>query len=37
VDLAQNYAFLADIWTQTRDLPHGTPVRLVVGPNPRRH
>ena len=34
VDLAQNYAFLADIWAQTKDVPDGTPVRLVVGPDP---
>jgi Domain of unknown function (DUF1851) len=24
IDLAQNYAFLADIWSQTRDMPDGT-------------
>jgi hypothetical protein len=35
VDLGQNYAFLADIWPQTKDMPDGTPVRLVFGPNPK--
>jgi hypothetical protein len=36
VDLAQNYAFLADIWSQTKDTEDGTPVRLIVGPAPTR-
>ena len=29
-DLAVNYSFAADIWRQTRDLPDGTKVRLVM-------
>jgi hypothetical protein len=37
VDLAQNYAFLADIWSQTKDVPDGTAVRLIVGPDPKSH
>jgi hypothetical protein len=37
VDLAQNYAFLSDIWSQTVDMPDGTPVRLVIGRNPKNH
>jgi hypothetical protein len=37
VDLAQNLAFLADIWSQTKDMPDGTPVRLVVGTAPKNH
>jgi hypothetical protein len=37
VDLAQNYAFLADIWAQTKDLPGGALVRLVVGSDPKSH
>jgi hypothetical protein len=31
VDLVQNYAFLADIWSQTKNVPDGTPVRLMIG------
>ena len=37
IDLAQNYAFLADIWSQTKDMPNGTQVRLVIGPHPNSH
>jgi hypothetical protein len=36
VDLMENYAFLADIWSQTKDLTDGSPVRLVIGPRPER-
>jgi hypothetical protein len=36
VDLVENYAFLADIWSQTKDLPDGSPVKLVIGPRPER-
>jgi hypothetical protein len=38
VDLIENYAFLADLWQQTKDLPDGTRVNLVVkrnSPDPR--
>jgi hypothetical protein len=34
VDLAENYAFLADLFAQTKDLRDGTPVRLVIKPRP---
>jgi len=37
VDLAQNYGFLADLWSQTKDMPDmpdGTRVKLVFGPRP---
>jgi hypothetical protein len=37
VDLAQNYAFLADLWSQTKDVPDGTRVRLVISPHPDKH
>ena len=37
VDVVENYAFLADIRSQTKDMPDGTPVRLVIGPNPESH
>jgi hypothetical protein len=37
VDLVPNYAFLADIWSQTKDVQDGTPVRLIIGPHPERH
>jgi hypothetical protein len=37
IDLAQNYAFLADIWSQTKEMPDGTQVRLVIGPHPNSH
>lgn len=37
IDLAQNYAFLADIWSQTKEMPDGTQVRLVIGPYPNSH
>jgi hypothetical protein len=30
IDLVQNYSFLADLWQQTKELPDGTRVRLVV-------
>jgi hypothetical protein len=30
IDLVENYSFLADLWQQTRELPDGTRVRLVV-------
>ena len=29
-DIAVHYKLLADIWRQTKDLPDGTPVRMVV-------
>jgi hypothetical protein len=32
VDLAENYAFLADLWHQTKDLPDGSTVKLVIKP-----
>lgn len=37
IDLAQNYAFLADIWSQTKEMPDGTQVRLVIGSHPNSH
>ena len=30
IDLAENYSFLADLWQQTKELPDGTRVKLVV-------
>ena len=30
ISLPEHYAFLSDIWQQTKDLPEGTPIRLVV-------
>jgi hypothetical protein len=30
IDIVENYAFLADLWQQTKELPDGTRVRLVV-------
>ncbi len=30
IGIAEHYAFLGDIWRQTRDLPDGTQIRLVV-------
>jgi hypothetical protein len=33
-DLSVHYAFLADIYAQTKDLPDGSKVRVVVGPSP---
>jgi hypothetical protein len=30
IDLVENYSFLADLWQQTKELPDGTRVRLVV-------
>ena len=29
-DLSVNYSFIADIWRQTKDLPVGTKVRIVI-------
>ncbi len=29
-DLSVHYAFLADIWRQTKDVPNGTKIRVVV-------
>ncbi len=37
VDLPQNYAFLADFWSQTKNVPDGTQVRLVIGEQPDSH
>jgi hypothetical protein len=34
-DIAVHYSFLADICHQTRDLPDGAKVRLVVAPEPQ--
>jgi hypothetical protein len=34
VDLAENYAFLADLRARTKDLQDGTQVRLVIKPRP---
>ena len=34
VDMVENYAFLADIWSQTKDLPNGSSVKLKIGPRP---
>ncbi|MEI9976980.1 MAG: DUF1851 domain-containing protein [Ignavibacteriota bacterium] len=33
VDLVENYAFLCDMWAQTKDLPDGSPIRLIVRPS----
>jgi hypothetical protein len=33
-DLSAHYSFLADIFRQTRDLPDGTRIRLVLAPEP---
>jgi hypothetical protein len=30
MDLVENYGFLADLWQQTKELPDGTRVRIVV-------
>ena len=30
VNLAVNYSFLSDIWQQTKDLPDGTRVKIVI-------
>jgi len=30
IDLVENYSFLADLWQQTKELPDGTRVKLVV-------
>lgn len=35
VDVAENYAFLADIWSRTKNMTDGTSVRLVIGPAPK--
>lgn len=37
VDLAQNYAFLADLWLQTKNVPDGAQVKLVIGEEPDPH
>ena len=36
VSLTRNYAFLADLWMQTRDIPDGTEILIVMGPQPGR-
>jgi hypothetical protein len=37
VDLTESYAFLADLWSQTKDVPDGARVRLVISPHPDKH
>jgi hypothetical protein len=37
VDVVENYAFLADIWSQTKGVRDGTPVRLHIRPRPESH
>lgn len=34
-DLREHYAFIADIYRQTKNLPNGAKVKLVIGPEPK--